>query len=73
MRLSIREGVLANPVALLPDLQPALRGRGASSGRSTGQRTRPAGRVFRYREGSPWNITENKVHMEVEWRWQMYN
>ncbi len=39
----------------------------------TGQKTRPAGRVFRYREGSPWNINENNVQMEVEWRWQMSN
>jgi hypothetical protein len=29
--------------------------------------------VFRYREGSPWNINENNVQMEVEWRWQMSN
>jgi hypothetical protein len=72
MRLFHTEGALANPVALLPDPHPDFCGRGILRA-LTGQKTRPAGRVFRYREGSPWNINENTVQMEVEWRWQMSN
>ncbi len=72
MRLSQSEGALANPVALVPDPRPPSRTVGVC-GALTGQKTRHAGWVFRYREGSPWNINENNIQMEVEWRWQMSN
>ena len=73
MRLFHAEGALANPVALLPDPHPVPYRTGGFLRALTGQKTRPAGGVFRYREGSPWKSTENNVQMEVECRWQMSN
>jgi hypothetical protein len=69
---SIREGALANPVALLPDSLPVPCGQGASSGRYPARRPGLRAGCFDTGKVLP-GITQKKVQMEVECRWQMYS